>query len=210
MGQKVNPVVFRLPITRGWAAAWYKSKTQYAKAVIEDLRIQNYFKSLPKDFHIRSVKIDRMAEKILITVFTAKAKAVGEALQKDEKKIFSGLEKVLGYKLSKDMINIADIKNPNFSAAVVGMMIAMQVEKRVSYIKAIKRAVEQTMKAGALGIKVKISGRLSGAEIARSEKYGEGKLPLQEMRANIDYALIKANTVYGVIGIKVWINTQKK
>ncbi len=206
MGQKVNPVSFRLPITKNWSSSWFKSKLEYANAVIEDLKIHRFFKPLIKAYNIKSIKIDRVVNKVIITVFTAKPGIFIKKAEDGIENLIKKLSLVLGYKVS---INVMDVKNPSLSAQLVGIFIASQIEKRASYVRVIKKAIADVMKAGADGVKIKVSGRLSGAEIARSEKYGEGTVPLQELRANVDYALVEANTVYGVIGIKVWINTHK-
>jgi small subunit ribosomal protein S3 len=206
MGQKVNPVSFRLPITKNWSSSWFKSKLEYANAVIEDLKIHRFFKPLIKAYNIKSIKIDRVVNKVIITVFTAKPGIFIKKAEDGIENLIKKLSLVLGYKVS---INVMDVKNPSLSAQLVGIFIASQIEKRASYVRVIKKAIADVMKAGADGVKIKVSGRLSGAEIARSEKYGEGTVPLQELRSNVDYALVEANTVYGVIGIKVWINTHK-
>lgn len=206
MGQKVNPISFRLPITKAWSSCWFKSKSEYANSVISDLKIHAFFKKLSKAYSIKSIKIDRIVGKVVITVFTAKPgifiKKAGDGIENLIKKLSDQLSQ-------KVSINVMDVKNPSLSANLVGIFVATQIEKRASYVRVIKKSIVDVMKAGAAGVKIKVSGRLSGAEIARTEKYGEGKVPLHEMRANIDYALVEANTIYGVIGIKVWINTQK-
>lgn len=206
MGQKVNPISFRLPVTKAWSSSWFKTKKEYGDCVVDDLRIHQFFKPLIKAYSVKSIKIDRVVGKVIITVFTAKPGIFIKKANDGIENLIKKLSVILGYKVS---INVMDVKNPNLSANLVGIAIATQIEKRASYVRVIKKAIADVMKAGASGIKVKVSGRLSGAEIARSEKYGEGTIPLQEIRANIDYALVEANTVYGVIGIKVWINTQK-
>jgi small subunit ribosomal protein S3 len=206
MGQKVNPISFRLPITKNWSSSWFKSKLEYAGNVIDDLKIHRFFKPLTKAYNIKSIKIDRVVGKVIITVFTAKPGIFIKKAEDGIENLIKKLSIVLGYKVS---INVMDVKNPSLSAQLVGIFIATQIEKRASYVRVIKKAIADVMKAGASGVKVKVSGRLSGAEIARTEKYGEGTVPLQELRANVDYALVEANTVYGVIGIKVWINTHK-
>jgi small subunit ribosomal protein S3 len=206
MGQKVNPISFRLPITKTWSSCWFKSKLEYSTAVIDDLKIHRFFKPLIKAYNIKSIKIDRVVGKVIITIFTAKPGIFIKKAEDGIENLIKKLSAILGYKVS---INVMDVKNPSLSATLVGIFIATQIEKRASYVRVIKKVITDVMKAGASGVKIRVSGRLSGAEIARSEKYGEGTIPLQEMRANIDYALIEANTVYGVIGIKVWINTQK-
>lgn len=206
MGQKVNPISFRLALTNAWSSSWFKSKKEYASCVIDDLKIHRFFKSLTKTYSVKSIKIDRVVGKVIITVFTAKPGIFIKKAEDGIENLINKLSEILGYKVS---INVMDIKNPYLSATLVGASIAAQIEKRASYVRVIKKAIGDVMKAGASGVKIKISGRLSGAEMARSEKYGEGTIPLQELRANIDYALVEAQTTYGVIGIKVWINTQK-
>lgn len=206
MGQKVNPIAFRLPISKTWASCWFKSKNEYKSSVIDDLRIHQFFKPLYKTYNIKSIKIDRVLGKVIITIFTSKPGIFIKKAEDGIENLIKKLSEILGYKVS---INVMDVKNPLLSATLIGIFVATQIEKRASYVRVIKKAIADVMKAGASGVKIKVSGRLSGAEMARSEKYGEGTIPLQEMRANIDYALVEANTVYGVIGIKVWINTHK-
>ena len=207
MGQKVNPISFRLPITKTWASSWFKSKLDYSEVVIDDLKIHRFFKPLMKANNIKSVKIDRYGKKTNVIIHTSRA----VALHKKQDELQKQLSEITSNPVELKIFGNHDQKLDAISATLVGMFVAIQIEKRASYVRVIKKALADVMKTGlAAGIKIKVSGRLSGAEIARTEKYVEGTIPLQEMRANIDYALVEANTIYGVIGIKVWVNIKKQ
>ncbi len=201
MGQKVNPIGLRLGIIRGWDSSWYGG-TDYGDKLVEDDKIRKYLKvRLPKG-GISKVVIERTLKRITLTINTARPGIVIGKGGQEVDAIREEIKKITG----KDVqININEIKRPELDAKLVGENIAQQIENRFSYKRAIKNALQSTMKMGADGIKIRIGGRLNGAEIARSEIYKDGRTPLHTLRSNIDYALVEAQTVYGKIGIKVWI-----
>lgn len=201
MGQKANPVGLRLGIVRGWDSNWYGGKTLSSK-LIEDEKIRKYIDARIPKGGISKVVIERTLKRITLTINTARPGVVIGKGGGEVDKIKEELKKLT----NKDVqINIFEIKRPELDAKLVGESIAQQIEGRISYRRAMKQAISGTMRVGALGIKVKLSGRLAGAEMARTEQYKEGRVPLHTLRADIDYALSEAQTVYGKIGIKVWI-----
>ncbi|MFZ9970230.1 MAG: 30S ribosomal protein S3 [Bacteroidia bacterium] len=201
MGQKVNPIGLRLGIIRGWDSNWYGGKN-YGDKLSEDEKIRKYLRvRIPKG-GIAKVVIERTLKRITLTIHTARPGIVIGKGGAEVDAIREEIKKITG----KDVqININEIKRPELDAQLVGENIAQQIENRFSYKRAVKNAIMNTMKMGADGIKVRISGRLNGGEIARSEMYKDGRTPLHTLRSNIDYALVEAQTVYGKIGIKVWI-----
>ncbi|MEP2771734.1 MAG: 30S ribosomal protein S3 [Fulvivirga sp.] len=201
MGQKVNPIAFRLGIVRGWDSAWYGGK-DFSDKLVEDHNIRKYIQArLPKG-GISKVIIERTLKRITLTVHTARPGVVIGKGGAEVDKIKEELKKLTG----KDVqINIFEIKRPELDAKLVGDSIAQQLEARISYRRAMKQAIASAIRVGAQGIKIKVSGRLGGAEMARTEQYKEGRIPLHTLRADIDYAICESNTVYGKIGIKVWI-----
>lgn len=201
MGQKVNPVGLRLGIVRGWESNWYGGST-FAEKLAEDDRIRKYLAvRIPKG-GISKVVIERTLKRIIITIQTARPGIVIGKGGSEVDKIKEEIKKLT----KKDVqINIYEIKRPELDAKLVGESIAQQIEGRVSFKRAIKMAIASSMRMGAQGIKIMVSGRLNGAEMARTEQYKEGRIPLHTFRADIDYALSEALTVYGKIGIKVWI-----
>jgi small subunit ribosomal protein S3 len=202
MGQKINPVGFRLGIVRGWDSAWYGGK-DFSDKLVEDQMIRKYVDARIQKGGIAKVVIERSTSKrITITIHTARPGVVIGKGGTEVDKIKEELKKLT----KKDVgINIFEIKRPEMDARLVGESIAQQLEARISYRRAMKQAIASTMRVGAEGIKVKLSGRLAGADMARTEQYKEGRTPLHTLRADIDYAISEANTVYGKIGIKVWI-----
>jgi small subunit ribosomal protein S3 len=201
MGQKVNPIGLRLGIIRGWDSSWYGGK-DYGDKLVEDERIRKYLRVRIPRGGISKVVIERTLKRITLTINTARPGIVIGKGGQEVDAIREEIKKITG----KDVqININEIKRPELDARLVGENIAQQIENRFSYKRAIKNALQGTMKLGADGIKVRIGGRLNGAEIARSEIYKNGRTPLHTLRSNIDYALVEAQTVYGKIGIKVWI-----
>lgn len=201
MGQKVNPVGFRLGIIKGWDSNWYGGKN-FSDKLIEDEKIRKYiYARIPKG-GISKIVIERTIKRITLTINTARPGVVIGKGGVEVDKIKEELKKLTG----KDVqINIFEIKRPELDAKLVGEAIAQQLQARISYRRAMKQAIASTMRVGALGIKVKVSGRLGGAEMARTEQYKEGQIPLHTIRADIDYAVSEAQTVYGKIGIKIWI-----
>lgn len=201
MGQKINPVSFRLGIIRGWESNWYGGKT-FSSKLIEDEKIRKYiYARIPKG-GIAKIVIERTLKRIILTINTARPGVVIGKGGGEVDKIKEELKKLTSKEVQ---INIFEIKRPELDAKLVGESIAQQLEGRISYRRAMKQSIAGTMRVGALGIKIKLSGRLAGAEMARTEQYKEGRVPLHTLRADIDYAISEAQTVYGKIGIKVWI-----
>ncbi|MEZ5515065.1 MAG: 30S ribosomal protein S3 [Steroidobacteraceae bacterium] len=205
MGQKVNPVVIRLGITRDWVSKWYAGKKQYPVHVDTDFRVREFLKEKLADASVSRVLIERAAKKVNITIQTARPGMVIGKKGEDIEKLRADTAKMLGMGMQDVRLNIAEIRKPELDAQLVADGIAQQIEKRVMFRRAMKRAVMSTMRSGALGIKVRLSGRLNGSEIARTEVTREGRVPLHTFRADIDYGLSEAKTTYGIIGIKVWI-----
>jgi small subunit ribosomal protein S3 len=205
MGQKVNPVGIRLGITRDWTSKWYASKKQFPLLVFNDFRVREFLKKRLSDASVSRVLIERAAKKVNITIQTARPGIVIGKKGEDIEKLRGETAKLLGMSVTDVRLNISEIRKPELDSQLVAESIAQQIEKRVMFRRAMKRAVMSTMRSGALGIKVRMSGRLNGSEIARTEWYREGRIPLHTFRADIDYGLAEARTTYGVIGIKVWI-----
>lgn len=203
MGQKANPIGNRLGIIRGWESNWYGSKKDYAGKLIEDQKIRTYLNARINKGGIAKIVIERTLGKLIITIHTSKpgiiiGKGGGEVDRvKEELKKLTGKEDV--------QINILEIRRPELDAQIVGDTIARQIENRINFKRATKMAIASTLRMGAEGIKIQLSGRLNGAEIARTEKFMQGRVPLHTFRMDIDYANVFAQTVYGKIGIKVWI-----
>jgi len=201
MGQKINPVGLRLGIVRGWDSNWFGGK-EFSDKLVEDQKIRKYIDARIQKGGIAKVVIERTIKRITLTIHTARPGVVIGKGGTEVDKIKEELKKLTG----KDVqINIYEIKRPELDARLVGESIAQQLEARISYRRAMKQAIASSMRVGAEGIKVKLSGRLAGADIARTEQYKEGRIPLHTLRADIDFALSEAQTVYGKIGIKVWI-----
>ena len=205
MGQKVNPIGIRLGITRDWTSKWYASKKQFPLLVYTDFRVREFLKKRLADASVSRIMIERAAKKVNITIHTARPGIVIGKKGEDIEKLRTETAKLLGMAMLDVRLNIAEIRKPELDAQLVAESISQQIEKRVMFRRAMKRAVMSTMRSGALGIKVRMSGRLNGSEIARTEWYREGRIPLHTFRADIDYGLAEAKTTYGVIGIKVWI-----
>jgi small subunit ribosomal protein S3 len=205
MGQKVNPIGIRLGITRDWTSKWYASKKQFPLLVHTDFRVREFLKKRLADASVSRILIERAAKKVNITIQTARPGIVIGKKGEDIEKLRAETAKLLGMQMLDVRLNISEIRKPELDAQLVAESISQQIEKRVMFRRAMKRAVMSTMRSGALGIKVRMSGRLNGSEIARTEWYREGRIPLHTFRADIDYGLAEAKTTYGVIGIKVWI-----
>ncbi len=202
MGQKVSPHGLRVGIIKDWSSTWYANKQDYSNNLVEDYNIRTYLKNLLKPAGIYKLQIARKGNKVLVDIYAAKPGMIigkgGAAIEEIKAK--------LNKKIGKDIsLNIVEVKDVDLAAQLVAENIALQLEKRISFRKAMKQAIQKTMKAGALGIKTAVSGRLGGAEIARTEYYHEGTIPLQTLRADIDYGFAEAKTTYGIIGVKVWI-----
>ena len=205
MGQKVHPTGIRLGISKGWASKWFSSSSDYSKNVFHDFKIREYLNKKLKDAAVSKIQIDRSSENITVAIFSARPGIVigkkGEGIESLRKEV----AKLVNTSVNNVLLNINEIKKPELDAKLVSSSITPQLERRVLYRRAMKRAVTNTMRLGANGIKVKIAGRLNGAEIARSEWYQEGRVPLHTLKANIDYGVSEAKTTYGIIGVKVWI-----
>jgi small subunit ribosomal protein S3 len=204
MGQKVNPIAFRIQVSNNWNSRWFSEKN-YAINVQQDLIIQDFFKTLEKPYLIQNITIDRVVNRISITVHTSKPGFFVKKALGGIEKIVEKLQQITGKKVS---LNVVDVKSPMLSAKLIAIGIAAQIERRASHVRVVKKTLTDVMHYGAAGIKIMCSGRLAGAEIARSETYKEGTVPLHTIRAKIDYALIEAHTTYGVVGIKVWISNK--
>ena len=205
MGQKVHPTGIRLGIVKDWTSKWYADAKTFPKYVKSDHEMRTHIKKKLKDASVSRIIIERPAGKANITIFTARPGIVIGKKGEDIEKLRMEISKLSGMALSDVRININEVRKPELDAQLVAEGIAQQLERRVMFRRAMKRAVTNTMRVGAEGIKVKVGGRLNGAEIARSEWYREGRVPLHTLRADIDYGVAEANTTYGVIGVKVWI-----
>ena len=205
MGQKVHPTGIRLGISKGWASKWFSSSSDYSMYVFQDFKIREYLNKKLKDAAVSKIQIDRSSENVTVAIFSARPGIVigkkGEGIESLRKEV----AKLIDTSINNVLLNINEIKKPELDAKLVASSITQQLERRVLYRRAMKRAVTNTMRLGANGIKVKIAGRLNGAEIARSEWYQEGRVPLHTLKANIDYGVSEAKTTYGIIGVKVWI-----
>ena len=203
MGQKTHPVGFRLNVNKAWSSTWFAEKNNFSESLEEDVKIRKYISFRMPNAGISSVEINRTSKKVSVTIHTARPGIVigrgGEEVNKLKKELRQLTNK-------KDaQINISEVKRPELNAALVGMNICQQLKKKISYRRVINKAMQATMRMGANGIRINVAGRLGGVEIARSEKYSDGSVPLHTLRANIDYALSEAHTAYGIIGVKVWI-----
>ncbi len=201
MGQKTNPIGNRLGIIKGWDSNWFGGH-DFADKVVEDERIREYLNARVQKGGIARIIIERTLKRITVTVHTSRPGIIIGKGGSEVDRIKEELKKLTGKEVQ---INILEIRKPELDAAIVGESIAKQLEARINYRRAIKMSIQSTMRAGAEGIKVRISGRLNGAEMARSEEFKDGRIPLHTFRADIDYVLSEANTVYGKIGVKVWI-----
>ncbi|NQX49421.1 30S ribosomal protein S3 [Paenibacillus tritici] len=202
MGQKVNPVGLRVGIIRDWESKWYAGK-DFGTLLMEDVKIREYLKGKLKDSSVSRIEIERAASRVNVTIHTAKPGMVIGKGGAEVEVLRSAVTTIAGGK--KVHININEIKHPELDAILVAESIAQQLERRVSFRRALKQAIQRTMRSGAKGIKTQVGGRLGGAEIARSEGYSEGTVPLHTLRADIDYGTAEAHTTYGLIGVKVWI-----
>jgi small subunit ribosomal protein S3 len=202
VGQKINPVGLRIGIIRDWESKWYAGK-DFGTLLLEDIKIREYVKNKLKDSAVSHIEIERAANRVNVTIHTAKPGMVIGKGGSEVEVLRSQITKIADGK--KVHINISEIKHPELDAILVAESIAQQLERRVSFRRALKQAMQRTMRSGAKGIKTKVGGRLGGAEIARSEGYSEGTVPLHTLRADIDYGTAEAATTYGRIGVKVWI-----
>jgi len=205
MGQKVNPVGIRLGITRDWVSKWYAGKKQFAEQIYADFQVREFLRNKLKEASVSRVHIERPARKINVTIHTARPGIVIGKKGEDIEKLRAETARLVRLPVGDVRLNVAEIRKPELDATLVAEGIAQQIEKRVMFRRAMKRAVMSTVRSGALGVKVRLSGRLNGAEIARTEWSREGRIPLHTFRADIDYGTAEARTTYGVIGVKVWI-----
>ncbi|MFW5888182.1 MAG: 30S ribosomal protein S3 [Patescibacteria group bacterium] len=210
MGKKINPKVFRTGVIRTWPSIWFKSGQNYINSLQQDTGLRKYLKKTLREAGIDEVRVERDSKKISIDIHTAKPGLIigrgGAGIEELKKKIHGKFfPQPSGVRLSDININIKEVSRPNLSAEIVLQSMILDLEKRVPYKKVMKQTADRIQRAGALGVRIIVSGRLNGAEIARSEKVTMGKVPLQTLRADVDYARSHANTPYGAIGIKVWI-----
>jgi small subunit ribosomal protein S3 len=205
MGQKVHPTGFRLGIASDWTSKWYADGDQYARLLNSDLEIRAFLKRKLAQASVSRIQIERPARSALITIHTARPGIVIGKKGEDVEALRREVAKRMGLELNNVKINIEEIRKPEIDAQLVAEGIAQQLERRIMFRRAMKRAVGNAMRLGALGVRVNVAGRLNGAEIARSEWYREGRVPLHTLRADIDYGFAEARTTYGVIGVKVWV-----
>src|SRR6186713_3137484 len=202
MGQKINPTGFRLAVSRNWASRWYASNRDFAGMLAEDIKVREYLKAKLKNAAVSRILIERPAKSARITIFSARP---GVVIGKKGEDI-EALKKELGKRLDVPVaVNIEEVRKPEIDAQLIADSITQQLEKRIMFRRAMKRAMQNAMRLGAQGIKIMSAGRLNGIEIARTEWYREGRVPLHTLRADIDYGLGEAKTNYGVIGVKVWV-----
>ncbi|MDX9698671.1 MAG: 30S ribosomal protein S3 [Rhodocyclaceae bacterium] len=202
MGQKIHPTGFRLAVTRDWSSRWFAPSGDYSKMLHEDLKVRSYLKKRLAHASIGRVIIERPAKNARITLFSARPGVVIGKKGEDIETLKRDLQKIVGVQVH---VNIEEIRKPETDAQLIADSIAQQLEKRIMFRRAMKRAMQNAMRLGAQGIKIMSAGRLNGAEIARTEWYREGRVPLHTLRADIDYGVSEAKTTYGIIGIKVWV-----
>ena len=202
MGQKINPNGFRLPVTRNWTSRWYAVGRNFSRTLGEDLKVRSFLEKKLKNASVGRILIERPANNARITIYTARPGIVIGKQGADIEVLKAEVQKMMGVPVHVD---IEEIRRPDLCAKLVAESITQQLEKRIMFRRAMKRAMQNAMRLGAKGIKIMSSGRLNGAEIARTEWYREGRVPLQTLRANIDYGFAEAHTTYGVVGVKVWI-----
>ncbi|MGI4813941.1 MAG: 30S ribosomal protein S3 [Janthinobacterium lividum] len=203
MGQKIHPTGFRLAVSRNWASRWYANNVNFAKMLKEDIGVREYLKKKLKNASVGRVIIERPAKNARITIYSSRPGVVIGKKGEDIELLKAELQRQMGVPVH---VNIEEIRKPELDAQLVADSIAQQLERRIMFRRAMKRAMQNAMRLGCQGIKVMIGGRLNGAEIARTEMYREGRVPLHTLRADIDYATSEAHTTYGIIGVKVWVN----
>jgi len=202
MGQKINPIGFRLAVTRNWGSRWFAADKDFSALLASDIRVREYLKRKLKNASVGRIVIERPAKNARITVYSARPGVVIGKRGEDIENLKSDLQRLMGVPVH---VNIEEIRKPETDAQLIADSIAQQLEKRIMFRRAMKRAMQNAMRLGAQGIKIMSAGRLNGIEIARTEWYREGRVPLHTLRANIDYGTAEAQTTYGVIGIKVWV-----
>lgn len=202
MGQKIHPIGFRLAVTRNWSSRWYANSKNFSNMLLEDIRVREYLKKKLKSAAISRILIERPAKTARITVYSARPGVVIGKKGEDIELLKADLQKLMGVPVH---VSIEEIRKPEIDAKIIADSITQQLEKRIMFRRAMKRAMQNAMRLGAKGIKIMSAGRLNGIEIARSEWYREGRVPLHTLRADIDYGTSEAQTTYGVIGVKVWV-----
>lgn len=202
MGQKVSPIALRLGYTKNWRSLWFAERREFANNIKVDYKIRKYINEKFKQAAVSLIVIERLAEQVKVRIHTARPGVIIGRRGADIDRLKSDLNDIAKKEIQ---IDIQEIKNPSIDAQLIAQGIAFQLEKRIAFRRAMKRSIEQARAAGAKGIKIRCSGRLGGAEMARTEKYYEGSVPLQTLRADIDYGFYEASTTYGLIGIKVWV-----
>ena len=207
MGQKVNPIGFRVGITRGWESVWYASDKDFGSQLREDIQMRRFIKAKIKHAGVSHIIIERPAGKVKVTVHTARPGVIIGRKGSEIEALRNALLSEFGQEVQ---VYIVEIKRPEAEAQLVAENIAFQLERRVAFRRAMKRAVQGAMRMGAKGVRINCSGRLGGADIARMEWYREGRVPLHTLRADIDYGVAEANTTYGIIGVKVWVFNGEK
>ncbi len=205
MGQKVHPVGIRLGISTDWNAKWYASTKDFPDLLNADIKVREYLRKKLANANVSRIQIERPTGSANVTIHTARPGVVIGKKGADIEMLRKEVSKIIGLHVNSVKVNIEEIRKPELDAKLVAESIAQQLERRVMFRRAMKRAIQNTMRMGAQGIKIKIGGRLNGAEIARSEMYAEGRVPLHTLRADIDYGTHEALTTYGILGIKVWI-----
>lgn len=202
MGQKVHPLILRIGFIKNWSSAWFAPKSEYGDFIQEDIKIRRFLKAKLAQAAVAKIDIERLSGKVKIKIHTARPGIVIGRRGSDIEKLRSELQDIINKEF---VIDIIEVKNPSTDAQLIASNIAFQLEKRIAFRRAMKRAIEQAMNSGAGGIKIGCSGRLGGHDMSRKESYKEGKLPRQTLRADIDYGFVEAYTTYGLIGIKVWV-----
>jgi small subunit ribosomal protein S3 len=202
MGQKINPIGFRLGVTKNWSSKWYANSKNFSAFLQNDIKVRDYLNKKLANAAVSKIVIERPAKNAKITIYSARPGIVIGKKGEDIETLRSSIQNLMGIPVQ---LNIEEIRKPEVDASLIAQSIAQQLEKRVMFRRAMKRAMQNAMRLGAQGIKIMSSGRLNGIEIARSEWYREGRVPLHTLRADIDYGVARAQTTYGIIGIKVWI-----
>ena len=205
MGQKVHPTGYRLGISTDWNSKWYANTKEFPKFLMEDIKVRDYLRAELKQASVSRILIERPTKEAVITIYSSRPGIVIGKKGEDIEKYRDKISVILGIPKKTVKVNVKEIRKPELDAQLVSEGIAQQLERRIMYRRAMKRAVTNTMRLGALGIKVNVAGRLNGAEIARTEWYREGRVPLHTLKAKIDFGFSEALTTYGIIGIKVWI-----
>ncbi len=202
MGQKTHPIGFRLVVTKDWRSRWFANRRDFGKLLVEDYQIRQFIKKRLEAAAVPRINIERAANRCRITIFTARPGVVIGKRGQELERLKADLIELTGKEI---YLEIVEVRKPELEAQLVAENVALQLERRISFRRAMKRAVQMAMEAGAEGIRIRCAGRLGGAELARAESYHEGRVPLHTLRADIDYGFAEAKTVYGTIGVKVWI-----